>query len=290
MRKIYSLLILCTFACLAFQKSETKSNFNAPTLTKLWETDTVLVTSEAVRFHPEKEIIYVSNIGGMPPNKKDGDGYISVLGKDGNIIDKKWVTGINAPKGLHFYNGKLFVDDIDEVVQIDMETGTIEKKHAIEGAVFLNDLDIDANGAIYMTDSQDEKIYKLVDGQSSLWLDLKGYYPNGILVEENRVLILSSSKGELIAIDKITKEKTVLATGARGGDGIVATEQGYILSAFQGELFFADKHKVNSEAVKLLDTRNDKRNAADISFNPKENIVYVPTFYGNTVAAYKLAL
>src|SRR5690606_15287763 len=290
MRKTYSLLILCAFACFAFQKSETKTNFNAPTLTKLWETDTVLVTSEAVRFHPEKEIISVSNIGGTPPNKKDGDGYISVLSKDGKIINKDWVTGINAPKGLHFYNGKLFVDDIDEVVQIDMETGTIEKKHAIEGAIFLNDLDIDANGVIYMTDSQDEKIYKLVDGQSSLWLDLKGYYPNGILVEENRVLILSSSKGELIAIDKTTKEKTILATGARGGDGIVATEQGYILSAFQGELFFADKHKVNSEAVKLLDTRNDKRNAADISFNAKENIVYVPTFYGNTVAAYKLAL
>src|SRR5690606_11999944 len=104
---------------------------------------------------------------------------------------------------------------------------------------------IDANGVIYMTDSQDEKIYKLVDGQSSLWLDLKGYYPNGILVEENRVLILSSSKGELIAIDKTTKKKTVLATGARGGDGIVSTEQGYMLSAFQGELFFADKHKIN---------------------------------------------
>ncbi|WP_111309467.1 hypothetical protein [Confluentibacter sediminis] len=284
---VFGIIISLAFQIDKHVKPKGNSNTEI-TLTKLWETDNVLKTSEAVRYNPEKDIIYVSNIGEMPPNKKDGDGYIALLGKEGEIINQKWVTGINAPKGLNFYNGKLFVDDINEVVEIDLETGSIVKKHTIEKAVFLNDLDIDLNGDIYVTDSQDEKIFKLVDGKSSLWLDLKGFYPNGILVEANRVLILSSSKGELIAIDKVTKEKTVLSTGVRGGDGIVAIEQGYILSAFQGELFFADKSKVNTQAIKLLDTRADKLNSADISFIPKDNILLVPTFYGNTVVAYKI--
>src|SRR5690606_19130568 len=122
------------------------------TLTKLWETDTILKTAEAVRYHPEKEMIYVSNIGGVPPNKKDGDGYIALLSKDGKILKKEWVTGINAPKGLHFFNDKLFVGDIDVVVEINVETGKIDKTHPITDAVFINDLDIDANGDIYVTD------------------------------------------------------------------------------------------------------------------------------------------
>ncbi len=292
MKYVKILVVFGIIISLAFQIDRhvkpNKDSHAEITLTKLWETDTILKTSEAVRYHPEKDIIYVSNIGGVPPNKKDGDGYIALLGKDGKIIKQKWITGINAPKGLNFYNGKLFVDDINEVVEIDMETGAIVKKHTIEGAVFLNDLDIDSNGDIYVTDSQDEKIFKLVKGKSSLWLDLKGFYPNGILVEANRILILSSSKGELIAIDKVTKEKTILATGVRGGDGMVAIEQGYILSAFQGELFFADKSKVNAQAIKLLDTRADKLNSADMSFIPKDNVLLVPTFYGNTVVAYKI--
>ncbi|WP_100615295.1 SMP-30/gluconolactonase/LRE family protein [Confluentibacter citreus] len=271
-----------------FQMGHSQSKQTEMSLTKLWETDTILKTAEAVRYHPEKDIIYVSNIGDVPPNKKDGDGYISLLSKDGKIVKKDWITGIHAPKGLNFFNGKLFVGDIDTVVEINIETGKIEKTHTVTDAVFINDLDIDTNGDIYVTDSQDEKIFKIVNGESSLWLDAKGFYPNGILVEENRILILSSSKGELIAIDKITKEKTVLALGVRGGDGIVPINEGYILSAFQGEIYFADKNLINMPAVKLLDTRANKLNTADMSFIPKENVLLVPTFYGNTVVAYKL--
>lgn len=288
MKRIIFLSALVAMTCLAFQKFESNNIAVEITLTKLWETDTVLKTSEAVRYNPEKNLIYVSNIGGTPPDRRDGDGYISVLSVDGEIIEKKWVTGIDAPKGQNYHKGKLYVDDIDKVVEIDLETGNIIERHEIEGAVFLNDLDIDTNGDIYMTDSQDEKIYKLVNGKSSLWLDVKGFYPNGVLVEKDRVLILSSSKGELIAIDKASKAKKVLATGVRGGDGIVSTNKGYVLSAFQGQVFFAEKGKIGAEATKILDTREAKMNSADISYIPEKDILIVPTFYGNTVAAYKL--
>ncbi|PKQ46552.1 SMP-30/gluconolactonase/LRE family protein [Confluentibacter flavum] len=288
MKKNIPLAVILVIMLMTFHISYSQTKKTEITLTKLWETDTILKTAEAVRYHPGKDIIYVSNIGGLPPNKKDGDGYISLLSKNGKIVKHDWVTGIHAPKGLNFFNGKLFVGDIDTVVEIDVETGKIENKHPITNAVFINDLDIDTNGDIYVTDSQDEKIFKLVNDESSLWLDLKGFYPNGILVEDNRILILSSSKGELITIDKITKEKTVLASGVRGGDGIVPINEGYILSAFQGEIYFADKNMLNTPAIKLLDTRANKLNAADMSFIPKENILLVPTFYGNTVVAYKL--
>jgi hypothetical protein len=286
MKKFNLLLICSVFVLLAFKQN--KKMVSEVTLTKLWETDTLLKTSESVKYHPEKDVIYVSNIGGVPPGKKDGDGSISIINKEGRIINKSWVTGIDAPKGLGFYKDKVFVPNIDEVIRIDINTGAIEKKYPVKEAVFLNDLDVDTNGDVYFTDSNGDKIFKLVNDEVSLWLDLKGFNPNGILVEEDRILILSSNKGDFISIDKKTKELTVLATGVRGGDGIVAAKGGYILSAWQGGIFFVDKDSKGSEAVKILDTREQKLYTADISIIPEENILLVPTFYGNSVIAYKI--
>jgi len=286
MKKIYLLLICSVFVLFAFKQH--KIERTEVTLTKLWETDTLLKTSESVKYHPEKGIIYVSNIGGVPPGKKDGDGSISIIDKNGKIINQNWVTGIDAPKGLGFYKDHLFVPNIDEVIKIDIKTGTIVKKYPISGAVFLNDLDVDTNGDVYFTDSNGHKIFKLVNDEASLWMDLTGYGPNGILVEKNRILILSSNKGDFIAIDKKTKEISVLSTGVRGGDGIVAAKGGYILSAWQGGIFYVDENSKGSEAIKILDTKEQKLYTADISIVPEDNILLVPTFYGNSVIAYKI--
>ena len=65
-------------------------------------------------------------------------------------------------------------------------------------------------------------------------------------------------------------------------------DKGYILSSFQGQVFFAEKSKIGAEATKILDTREEKMNSADVSYMPEKDILIVPTFYGNTVAAYKL--
>lgn len=259
-------------------------------LEKLWETDTLLTTCEAVRYNAEENIIYVSNIGQVPPDKKDEDGSISILNKEGKIINQNWVTGISAPKGSNYFNGKLYVTNIDEIVKIDMKSGKIDKKYAVENAIFLNDIDIDKNGDVFFTDSRASRLYKLVNDEVSLWLDLKGVNPNGILVEKDRVLVASYSKGDFIAIDKQTKKRTVLATGIVGGDGIEPIDEGYIISTWPGEIFFVGKNQHNNKAVKILDTKKEKLNAADIGIIPNENILLVPTFFGNKVMAYKINL
>jgi hypothetical protein len=38
----------------------------------------------------------------------------------------------------------------------------------------------------------------------------------------------------------------------------------------------------------LLDSREEKKNSADIGFDAKNKIVYVPTFWRNTVVAYQV--
>ena len=293
--KTYQLLLLFGIVVLISCKNNKKETIVQESirteivLTKLWETDTLLKTCEAVRYHKEKGVIYVSNIGNVPPDEKDGDGSMSIINLKGEIVNQNWVTGINAPKGIHFYNDKLYVTDIDAIVKIDMESGAIEKRIAVENAIFLNDLDIDTNnGDVYFTDSSDSKVYKLVNDEVSLWLDLEGMNPNGILVENGRILVVSFSKGDFIAIDKNTKEQTIIATGIVGGDGIVPIKEGYLVSTWPGELFFVDKNHQGKAANKILDTKEEKLNAADISIIPEENILLVPTFFGNKVVAYKI--
>src|SRR5450755_4425877 len=66
---------------------------------KLWET-TGLKTPESALPVPAEGFAYVSNIAGKPTDK-DGNGFISKVSlKDGKLIEPKWVTGLDAPKGL----------------------------------------------------------------------------------------------------------------------------------------------------------------------------------------------
>src|SRR5690242_16082702 len=86
----------------------------AQTLQKIWETSG-LEAPESVLYNSAQKVYYVSNVVGTPTDK-DGNGYISQLDENGKIVNQKWVTGLNAPKGLGLYNGKLYVADIDQVV------------------------------------------------------------------------------------------------------------------------------------------------------------------------------
>ncbi|MFD0836377.1 hypothetical protein ACFQ0I_11405 [Mariniflexile aquimaris] len=282
--------VLITISCKSQNKEVVKQEPRKTEieLIKLWETDTLLKTCEAVRYNKKEGVIYVSNIGNVPTNEKDNDGSLSIINLNGKILKKNWVTGLNAPKGLSFFNDKLYVTDINEVVKINIETGSIDKKYEVDKAIFLNDLDIDTNGDVYFTDSRDSKVYKLANDEVSLWLDMEGLNPNGIFVEKNRILVVSFSKGDFIAIDKETKHQSVIATGIVGGDGIVAIKAGYLVSTWPGELFFVDKNSQEPVATKILDTKEEKLNAADIGIIPEKDLLIVPTFYGNKVMAYKI--
>jgi hypothetical protein len=46
--------------------------------------------------------------------------------------------------------------------------------------------------------------------------------------------------------------------------------------------------KLNGEKILLIDTRTESINAADIGFDKKNKIVFVPAFWKNYVTAYKL--
>ena len=132
----------------------------APELTKLWETKADFKLPESVIYDKENDVLYVSNMQD-DPFKKDKNGFISKVDLDGNILKLKWVKGLNAPKGLAISKGKLYVGDVDQLVEIDIKKSKVSKKYDAIGAALLNDVAADTKGNIYVSDTFTDTIYRL---------------------------------------------------------------------------------------------------------------------------------
>jgi hypothetical protein len=254
----------------------------AHTLVKKWQTDTLLKTPESVLYDAKAKLLYVSNIDGAPDGK-DGKGSIGKVGLDGKIISVDWVPGLNAPKGMGMYKGKLYVADLTEVVVIDIEQAKIIQKIPVEGSVFLNDITIDKNGVVFVSDSRNFKVYRIEKGSVFKQLEnLQG--PNGLLSLGSDLMILD--KGSMVKLME-NGNLSKLAEGMDPStDGIEMVKPNeYIVSCWSGIIYYVD---ADGNKQTLLDNRPIKSNTADIGYDAKNRIVYVPTFYKNMIVAYEL--
>jgi DNA-binding beta-propeller fold protein YncE len=255
-------------------------------LTLKWETDTVLTTCESVLYDKDGDVLYVANINGGE-DAKDKNGFISKVSLDGKVSELQWAKGMDAPKGMGLFNGKLYVADIDRVHEVDTKTGKITKTHKIKDAKFLNDITTDAAGKVYISDTGTGVISVIENGKVSVWLDsLKGG-PNGLLAEPNQLLLLSFEGQTLSSIDPSTKQITEKTQGVDSGDGIEAIGDGaYLASSWNGMIHYIG---ADNKLFTLLDLRADSVNAADIEYIQEKNLLLVPTFFKNTVRAYEVS-
>lgn len=256
----------------------------APMLTRVWSTEAKLTTAESVYFDEASNMLYVSCIGGVPPDKKDGDGFIATVGLDGKIIKLKWATGLNAPKGMGKVGTTLYVTDIDKVVAIDINTGKITNSWKVAGATFLNDIAVGADGIVYISDSNKSTIHQLVKGKVLPMLAdtmMKG--TNGLYVDGKNLLIAGDGKTYSVSIEG--KTASVVAEGIPAGDGIERYHDGIFQSNWNGEVNYIDS---KGKITKVLDTKQVKLNTADIVVAEKKNMLFVPTFFGNSVTAYSI--
>lgn len=255
-----------------------------PTLKLKWQTDTLMTTSESVIYDPATNLIYVSNINGQPW-EQDGNGFISKLDLDGKIVALKWITGLSAPKGLGIHNGHLFVNDNADIVDIDIASGKIMKRHTVGGTKQLNDITIAPDGTVYASTSDDFRVVSLKGDVVSTVLDsLEG--PNGLLVDGDKFLVLIWNPKTLNMVDVAKGNHSVFAQGLDNPDGVEAVgDGGYFVSSWQGILHYVSP---DGQVHKLLDTSADKVSSADIDYVPEKKLLIVPTFFDNRVMAYEV--
>ena len=268
-------LVIVVFVSASAQKA---------TVQKLWTTDTILKIPESVLVDDKENCIWVSNIDGAS-NGKDGKGSISKLSKTGTPINLEWITGLNAPKGMAKFKQELYVADLTELVVIDIKKATIIKRVPIEGSVFLNDVTVNNKGAVFVSDSRTGKVHRYENNTTTIEVEnLQG--PNGLLSIEDQLLILD--RGSLLSVTPGGAISKIMDGMDPSTDGIerVAPNQ-YIVSCWNGIVYYV---VAGAQKITLFDTRSEKINSADIGYDAKKKIIYVPTFLKNNVVAYQLEI
>jgi hypothetical protein len=266
---------------------------NAQTLEKLWES-TGLEAPESIIYDGKEKSYYVSNVVGSPTDK-DGNGYITKLDENGKVVTQKWVTGLNAPKGMGIHNGKLYVADIDNVAVIDIATGKIESTLPAPGATFLNDIAVSSKGDVYISDTfGGNTIFRIQNGKMEQWLkDEKLDYPNGLFVQGNDIIVSSwgvvtnqqtfetAVKGKLLKVSITDKQIEDISKSFVNGDGLAAYKNGYLVSDWvQGKIYFVDNKGESKELGSY--------NAGTADFLLKGNTLLVPQMSEGKILAFSL--
>ncbi len=258
------------------------AGLSAQKLEKIWEISDGLKTPESVIYNQDNNLIYVANINGQPA-EKDENGFISVLTADGKMKKAEWVTGLNAPKGMAIIKNKLYVSDIDELVEIDIEKAAIIARYNAPGSIFLNDVTVTDNGTVFVSDNRAVKIYILNDNKLLVWKEGEPFKnPNGLLAEGEKLFVGDMNIYEVDLKSKATK---LLIEDAGGVDGLEKNAKGeFVFSNWPGRIFI----QRGGKKIKLHDSVDQEINTADIDFAIKLNLVLVPTFFNNKILAYRI--
>jgi hypothetical protein len=273
MKKIIGCFLFSSFLMAHAQKHK---------LVQVWSTDAVVATPESVLPDLKNNLLYVSLIDGGPWDV-DGKGGIGHMSNKGTNYDSNWITGLNAPKGLGMYRDKMYAADISDVVVVDIPKGKLLKKIPVEGATGLNDITVSEHGTVYVSDSKAGRIWKIDDDKPVLYLEnITG--ANGLKSVKDDLYF---AKGPALMKADSKKNISQIADVGQAIDGIEPIGNGdFLVTSWSGYIFYV---YADGKTELLLDTHEQKKNTADIGYDPAKKIVYVPTFFDRRIVAYQLS-
>ena len=111
----------------------------------------------------------------------DSVGWVSKLAADGSMIESRWATDLQNAMGMRVSGKRLWVNNINEVVGINLDDPSDRIVHPIDGAISLNDLATDSSGHAYLSDSMNSRVVRLnlATGENSTYISTLPSSPNG---------------------------------------------------------------------------------------------------------------
>lgn len=267
------------------------------TLKEAWRTGD-FAHPESVVYDPERSVYYISNIAG-DPTEKNGQGFISIISEDGAMKNRQWVDGLHGPKGMALSGERLYVADIDGLIEVDVSTGE-HKKYPVADAQLLNDVTVDSDGNVYISDTFSDTIYILrAQGDSvEVWThNTELEAPNGLYAAPEGLYVASWGplSGDDFATTMLGKillvsyddQKVVPVFEERFGnlDGIEPVGDGHFLLSdwVAGKIFVVDS---NGNVVSLAEPG---QGSADFTYVEPMSMIIVPMMMDDEVIAYQVA-
>lgn len=244
-------------------------------------------TPESVLYDPEADVYLVANIHGGP-FARDGNGFVSRVSPEGEVIALKWIDGeaenvtLDAPKGMALTGERLLVADIDVVRVFDRESGTLLEEIPIEGATFLNDVAAAEDGTVYVTDSGTGVIHRIrPDG--TLEQAAQTENPNGIHVRGETILVTGGSN-QIFRLGDDGAMTPEYETPTGGLDGLILLDDGSVLvSSWDGMAVyqFDAEGQISTLFIGI-------KSPADIGFDSQRRLVLIPQFENDRVGVKPL--
>jgi sugar lactone lactonase YvrE len=279
--KNFKRVMICIFVLAGLAKAGTGP-------VKLWETDEIFNAPESVAYDSKRGFLYVSNCnGGLKNGLPYGQQSISKANIKGEIIKADWINNLTKPTGICINDDKLYIVERFGVVEYDLKQDKVSNKYYIKTSYFLNDVTVDPQGRIYVSESDTNVIYRIKGNSVEKWLDSEEISrPNGVLYDNGKLLVAVTSEHCLKMVNISDKKVTKIADLGPGIlDGIKKCGDGYLVSDFMGSLYLV---KLSGEVTELINTREVKINIADFEYIPYKDMLVSPAMRSNKLICYRL--
>ena len=278
-----------------------------------------IFSAESCSYDAERGVIVVPNRG-VPQNVQANDAWVSFINRDGSVHTARWIgvqnpaararlapaLVLNEPYGSDIARGMLYVADRDggtapDVPSVavirwfDIRTGAPGGEIRVEGAPWLNDIEVADDGTIYATQTGEFgdnpnpatwKVWKIAPGgTASVFVEGAPLrQPNGVALDaQGNIVVVNMGNPNVLTFSPAGRLLKTEQAAQPGSDGLVIMPDGtkYVSSVTQGgvsrirpgrpaELI---AHNIPSAASMCYDAG---ANQLVIPMNPNNGLAFVP--------------
>ena len=250
---------------------------------------------EAVRYDADQDLYFVANFGTGETQALDNNGFISLLRPDGSLMSLRFIAGgedgvtLHAPRGMTIVGDTLWVADNGAVRGFNRLTGKPVASIDMTsfGTGFLNDIASGPGGALYVTDTPRNRVYRIVRRIATIAVDDSALNnPNGIAWDDwnSRFVIVPYGGNHTLLAWSEGNPLTPFATSSGAKfDGIEVLGPNDLLVASQAD---TSLHRFVSGAGRPV-IRTSGR-PADIAVDTRRMRVAIPFVALNRVEIWQL--
>jgi len=228
-----------------------------------------IFSAESCSYDAERGVIVVPNRG-VPQSVQSNDAWVSFINHDGSVHTARWIgvqgpaaragltppLVLNEPFGSDIAGGMLYVADRDGgtragepsvavIRRFDLRTGTPAGEFRVEGAPWLNDIEVADDGTIYATqtgsaqDSTTWRVWRVErDGTASVFVQGAPLrLPNGVALDRRgNVVVVNMGNSDVLTFSPAGRLLATEQAAQAGSDGLVIMPDGtkYVSSVTLG--------------------------------------------------------